>query len=512
MLLLCFSSKLETLSHSTRALKTRYSAIAFLAASLISVISVTQAGTVTNSADSGSGSLRGVLATAANNEIIDFVPALNGATITLTSGSLNITGRTLTIDASALLSGITISGNNSSRILTIEGNADVTLRSLHFRNGREAAGNGGGVYTFQSHLVLDACSIRDCFSSANGGGLYGNGMTGSIRRCEIAGNQSDIFGGGVFLQNVNSLDLSSSQISGNKSLIGGGIYNLGASPTLANCSIQGNSGSGMQSETNFIINSNPVLRNCIVWGNTASGGTLASMQLRNGGNSKPDVAYCLIEGASDSASFNDGNLVVWGNGNLNGTLASNDPDFIGPVNPANAPVSSADLRVPSNSPVLNVGNNASGSTSLDLAGNARIQDGTIDLGAYEGGYDVSFSSLYPTLDPAADQNGNGLSNFLEYALGIDPNGPGDFSALPAVSTSGGSMFLTSTRRSNGIDIVPSWVTSTSLAPLSWQPMIENVHYLPVSTSILSPGRQQVVFQLLVTDPARFYRQGFSDGN
>jgi hypothetical protein len=362
-----------------------------------------------------------------------------------------------------------------------------------------------------SRLVLDACSIRDCFSSTNGGGLYGNGMTGSIRRCEIAGNQSNSYGGGIYLSNVNSLDLSSSQISGNKSQIGGGIYNLVSSPTLANCSIQGNAGSGMRSESVLSFNSNPVLRNCIVWGNTASGGNnTASMQLTNVGNSKPDVAYCLIEGASSSASFNDGNLVVWGINNLDGTSAN--PGFIGPVDPANAPLTSADLRVPSNSPVLNVGNNASGGTSLDLAGNTRIQDGIIDLGAYEGGYDVTFSSLYPTLDPAADQNGNGLSNFFEYALGIDPNGPGDFSALPVVSTSGGSMFLTATRRSNGIDIVQSWLTSTSLAPLSWQSMVENLHYLPVSTTTLSPGRQQVVYKLLVTDPARFYRQGFSDGN
>lgn len=474
------------------------------------MISGAAAGTVTSSADSGAGSLRNVLSTAANNEVIDFAAALNGTTITLTSGALNITGLTLTLDASALAAGVTLSGNHNSRILTITGNAAVTVRHLHLRNGRENAGNGGGILSLSSRLDLDGCSIRDCFSAFDGGGLWGNGMTGSIQRSLIAGNEAGSFGGGVYLIGINgtnALEFLSSQISGNKSPFGGGIYNFTSHPTLANCSIQGNSGGGMRSETS----SNPVLRNCIVWGNVTSGGTIASRQLDNAGDSHPNVSYCLIEGAVDSTSFSDGNLVVWGSGNLDGTLAANDPDFVGAVTAANAPSSAADLRVFTSSPCLNVGSNAPGSTALDLAGQARIQDGTIDLGAYEGGY-VSFSFLHPALAPADDENGNDLSNFLEYALGIDPGGPGDAAALPAVSASGGFMYLTSTRRSNGIDIVPLWVTSTSLAPASWIPMIQGVHYVPESTSTLAPDRQQVVFKLLVTDPARFYRQGFSDAN
>ncbi len=464
-----------------------------------------------NNNDSGAGSLRQVLNDAAAAEVIDFAPALNGATIILTSGALAITGRTLTLDASALSSGITLSGNNNSRIITITKNgtviADVTLKNLHLRHGRETTNNGGGIYVNGCHLVLEACSIRDCFSTYDGGGFWGNGMTGSIQRCVIAGNQSSSSGGGIYLIGVNALGISSSQVSGNQALVGGGIFNLAASPTLSNCSIQGNAASGIRSE----LDSNPILRNCIVWGNTAGGDTLAAKQLKNLSDSNPNVANCLIEGATNSASFSDGNLVLWGGGNLDGALPVNNPDFVGAVPAASAPNSTADLRVFTSSPCLNVGDNLAGSPSLDLAGNARIQGGTIDLGAYEGGY-VSFSYLYPTLLPADDQNGNGLSNFLEYALGIDPGGPGDASALPAVSTSGGSLFLTSTRRTNGIDIVQSWVTSTSLVALSWQPMVANVHYLPDSTSTLSPDRQQVVFKLLVSDPARFYRQEFAEAN
>ena len=480
----------------------------FVLSSLVAtMISGSQAGTVTANADSGAGSLRDALNSAISHEVIDFAPALNGTTITLTSGSLRITGLALTLDASALPSGITLSGNNSSRILTIAENADVTLRNLQLRNGREGADNGGGVYAHDSHLVLEVCSIQGCYSVYNGGGLFGDDITGSIQRCKIAGNQSDSFGGGIFLINCNPLAIANSQVSGNQSQVGGGICQLLASPSISNCSIQGNTGGGVQSYSSSI----PVLRNCIVWGNSANGGTTAAQQLVNADGCRPDVDSCAIEGASDPASFSDGNLVVWGSANLDGTLAANDPEFVGAVTAANAPSSTANLRVFTGSPCLNVGDNAFGGSSLDLAGNARIQEGTIDLGAYEGGY-VSFSHLYPALDPAGDENGNGVVNFIEYALGIDPSGPDDPSALPAVSTSEGSLFLTSTLRSNAIDIVPLWVTSTSLDPSSWVPMIEGVDYLPGSTRTLSASRQQVVFKLLGADPVRFYRQGFALGN
>jgi len=477
---------------------------------VVMIISGSQAGTVTSISDSGAGSLRDVLSDAIDHDVIDFAPALDGGTITLSSGSLSITGLTLMLDASALPSGITLSGNHSSRIFTITKNADVTLRSLHIHNGRENAGNGGGVFALSSHLVLDACSIQDCDSAFDGGGLWGNGMVGSIQRCKITGNRAGGYGGGVFLMNVSgthSFDISNSQISGNLALSGGGIYNLLASPTLSNCSIQGNSASGMRSEQS----SNPILRNCIVWGNTMSTGTIASSQLNNTSNSHPDVAYCLIEGASGPSSFNDGSLVVWGKGDLDGSLIANDPGFVGAVAADIAPSSAADLRVFTGSPCLNAGNNDFAGAFLDLAGNARIQSFTINLGAFEGAYE-SFSHLYPALDPTGDVNGNGIVNFVEYALGIHPSGPSDATALPVVSLKEGSVFLTSSRRSNGIDIDELIETSTSLDPLSWQPMVENIDYLTVSTTTLSPDRPQVVYKILVSERTRFYRQGFSARN
>jgi hypothetical protein len=473
----------------------------------VCLVSTASAGTVTQDSDSGPGSLRSILAAATDSETISFAPSLDGATIALTSGALTINGIRLTIDATALPSGITISGNDTSRILTIAGNSIVTLKGLHLRDGREITSHGGGIYAVDSQLNLEACTIRGCYTTYNGGGIYGHGLTGAINRCLIAGNQSMSFGGGIYLIDVDTFDVRSSQISGNKSPDGGGISGLGAHPSLSNCSIQGNSGGGIRND----FDSNPMLSNCIVWGNTVSGGTVASKQVRSSTNSHPNITFSLIEGASGAASFNDGALVVWGAGNLNGSLASSDPDFVAPVSPANAPNPNADLRVYNNSPVIDAGENSPASTALDLAGHSRIQGEIPDLGAYEGGY-VSFAYLHPTLDPTGDNNGNGMSNAFEYALGVDPDAPWDPAALPFVSKDANRLLLTSTQRTNGIDITPLWLTSASLSPASWIPMIENVHFVRESNTTLAPGRDKVVFLLPEAETHRFYRQGFSVGD
>jgi hypothetical protein len=53
--------------------------------------------TVTNNDDSGPGSLRAAIAAASSGETINFAPSLDGQTITLTSGELDI-ARSLDIE------------------------------------------------------------------------------------------------------------------------------------------------------------------------------------------------------------------------------------------------------------------------------------------------------------------------------------------------------------------------------------------------------------------------------
>ncbi|MGL5020032.1 MAG: hypothetical protein ACRDBP_17995, partial [Luteolibacter sp.] len=157
------------------------------------------ASTVTTTADSGGGSLRAVLAAATNGETITFDPALNGATITLTSGELAISGLQVSIDASALSSGIKISGNNTSRIFSIVSGSNVTLSHLELFNGRSESNTGGGISALQSQLNLTNTTLRNCFSQFDGGALWANGVTGLVDSCSFVGNDAEGFGGGIYL-------------------------------------------------------------------------------------------------------------------------------------------------------------------------------------------------------------------------------------------------------------------------------------------------------------------------
>ena len=99
---------------------------------------------VTNSADSGPGTLRSAITNAASGAVITFAPSLSGATITL-SNTLTI-NTNLTIDASALPGGLQINGNGSVQIFNVASNITVFLNSLTITNGY-STNNGGGAFT-----------------------------------------------------------------------------------------------------------------------------------------------------------------------------------------------------------------------------------------------------------------------------------------------------------------------------------------------------------------------------
>jgi len=466
-----------------------------------------QGSTVSNSNDSGPGSLRNAIASAFNGETINFNSTLSGATIMLTSDHLLINNLALIIDATTLSAGISISGNNLSRIFLITGTSAATLRNLTLRDGKALNGNGGAVFLAGGNIEMVGCTVSNCFATYNGGGIYLSlGTTSTLDRCRVTGNTASNagFAGGIYIGGAASTSLRNCLVAGNSNPYGGGIYTANASPVFTNCTIQGNMGEGLRNESN----ADPVITNCIIWGNTSTGNT-AEQQLRNSNGSNPNISYSLVQGASGPASFGDGNSTVWGAGNLNGELPGSDPKFASPLAASAAPHSGGDLRLLAASPVLNLGNNAAVTGTLDLAGSQRIRSGTVDMGAFEGGY-VTFASLYPALSPSGDQNGNGISNFQEYGMGFDPSATNP-TAAPGISKVGSATLLTVNQRANALDLAQLVETNAALSG-PWTPLTQNVHYSIVTTTALTPERDVLVFQLLQTDPRRFYRQKFSGAN
>src|SRR5271166_3100428 len=120
---------------------------ALIAVGLFAALAIASAQVVTNSADSGPGTLRSAITNAASGAVITFDPSLSGKTITL-SNTLTI-NTNLTIDASALPGGLQINGNDSVQIFNVASNITVFLNSLTITNGYSTNGSvfvgGGGI-------------------------------------------------------------------------------------------------------------------------------------------------------------------------------------------------------------------------------------------------------------------------------------------------------------------------------------------------------------------------------
>ena len=125
---------------------------------------------VTNTNDSGPGSLRQALAEAIDGDTINF--AVTG-TIGLTSGEL-LVARSITI-AGPGAENLAVNGNNQSRVFHIASGQTVTISGLTITNGH-ASDSGGGIYNDHAVLILDDCTISDNSASGNlGGGIHNDG-------------------------------------------------------------------------------------------------------------------------------------------------------------------------------------------------------------------------------------------------------------------------------------------------------------------------------------------------
>jgi hypothetical protein len=115
------------------------------------------------------------------------------------------------------------------------------------------------------------------------------------------------------------------------------------------------------------VSSNPPLVNSILWGNTA----MTDTQIHNQESSLPVISTSDIQGCGGSGPGWDLALGVDGGGNID-----EDPRFVD--------AAGGDLRLRTGSPAVDVGDNSAvAGVTTDLAGWARIINGTVDMGAYE---------------------------------------------------------------------------------------------------------------------------------
>jgi predicted outer membrane repeat protein len=312
---------------------------------------------VQNNADAGPGSLRQTLADAAlfspgANNTITFAPALSGETITLTTGHLTL-GSDVTIDATALTGGITISGNSNgdatldpgeSRLFDIPAGVTVVLRRLNLINGM-AGGLNGGAIANSGQLTVDQCAISACRSNAFGGGILNFGGTLTLTQSTLSGNAASEDGGGMINAGGGTATLTQSTLSGNSaSDEGGGIRNIQSTLTLTQSTLSGNSasfGGGISNTASTLTVTQSTLSGnsaSAQGGGIANGGTLTLTQSTLSGNAASsngggiyNVAGTLtltqstLSGNSASSGggiFNSGGEVTLSQSTLSGNVAS----------------------------------------------------------------------------------------------------------------------------------------------------------------------------------------------
>ena len=201
---------------------------------------------VANTNDSGIGSLRQTIASAspADGDLIRFATNVVG-TIGLTTGELVI-GKPLNIQGPTTAP-LTISGNNTNRVLFVTSNSTVSLSSLTIANANTAA-DGGGIYVFFGcTLALSNCAVVANSSGGNGGGVANNGNFAAYN-CTFSGNQAALNAGAIYTY-AGPVSLRHCTVVSNTAVsasgTGGGILNYslvaGTSNNLGNTIVAGNS-------------------------------------------------------------------------------------------------------------------------------------------------------------------------------------------------------------------------------------------------------------------------------
>ena len=209
--------------------------------------------TVTNNNDSGPGSLRDAIASAAAGDTIQFASSLASQTIILSNGQLVI-DKNLTIDASGATN-LTISGNNTSRVILTEESTNVTLKNLIVANGKasgtdlnnEATSSGGGIKTGgNSTLTLENCQVNNNVAGFGGGIYTGFRSTTTVINSKFSGNDGSLAsntergGGAIATKSGGSLTIRDSEFTDNKGSYGGAVNNLLGSMTIDNSKFIGN--------------------------------------------------------------------------------------------------------------------------------------------------------------------------------------------------------------------------------------------------------------------------------
>ena len=267
-------------------------------------------------------------------------------------------------DATAILDGFTIREGRAVEwhqgmdvFITLGGGMLIqegspTVASCTFTDN--VADHGAALYVHTSGRPrVSDCRFVQNTAIRHGGAVSVYVASPMFQRCVLSGNAAGIDGGAANFTDATAV-LENCIISGNvarrRDAHGGGVCR----GTLINCVLKGNSGphgGGTWRST---------LYNCTLVANAAA--------VRGGGADSSELYNCIVYG----------NRAPSGQDQYGSTLDhcwTSEPRFVDYV--------AGDLHLQSDSPCIDAGENAYVTSATDLDGNPRIDEGTVDIGAYE---------------------------------------------------------------------------------------------------------------------------------
>ncbi|MCX6271594.1 MAG: FG-GAP-like repeat-containing protein, partial [Bacteroidetes bacterium] len=239
---------------------------------------------------------------------------------------------------------------------------------------------GGGIFLQNSSIIIKNSVIShnlcDGVWGPFGAGIGCTGSSPLLENVKILDNilvQGNGMGGGIALWDGSSPKIINCLIAGNVATNTGAAIDAwyGSNPLIVNSTIVGNSaliywGGYAVSFTEC----QATIKNCLIWGNTAGQIILSPYVPHNNFNSIL-VRYTDVEGGTEAIGSYSPDNMDWDTTNF-----SSNPQFYGNGNYSILP----------NSPCIDKGTpDASGLflPGFDLAGNLRIVNNRIDIGAYE---------------------------------------------------------------------------------------------------------------------------------
>lgn len=377
------------------------------------------------------------------------------------------------------------SSDNTYHVLFANSALNVVLDGLTVSDGQTISyDHGGGLYAIGSFLSINNC--RFVANNAYYGGAIALSYSGidlfpytsSITQCQFIRNTSISSGAGISLGSVNA-SISHCGFYGNYcNSPGVDVYsstintqNMFTTP-ITNCVFSSNlsnpSNSGVFTQTLFFQ-----INNCTFAYNKSSGYSVYNAFVTNslfyGSASKP----IYPENAANSLNC----------------LASSNPSFY--RNPSAGPDNVwrtldddfGDLRLRMTSPAIDAGQNLP-APALDFDGNPRINNGVVDIGAYEMIDPVSTTGTSADDVWTAKLSADGLN--LELYNNTDPSTP--IYSYPLASTSGVKLDLGA---GNDTLILDSSNGDNLILSLS---NIENIRFITKSSTGLKITPSQISIQ------------------